>query len=177
MGQHEFAQNPQWRCAWLGTLALFSAASIAAALWYGSPMLPGFSLHYDYKSTTGVGDPSKNVTMIFSEHDDYQNLSHTYDHLWDDLLTPNGGFLMVTEADQSETAYGISMFHQLHCLQMIRGAIQNLQRRADKNLPEDRAEDSDHAQPPHTHTGLAPSHQDPDHWEHCLDYLRQVRRL
>jgi hypothetical protein len=36
---------------------------------------------------------------------------------WDAvILPPNGGFLMVEKFDHTIDAYGISMFHNLHCL-------------------------------------------------------------
>jgi hypothetical protein len=35
------------------------------------------------------------------------------------LLTANGGFLMVEEWDYKVKGYGVSMFHQLHCLTMM----------------------------------------------------------
>ncbi|UKZ72510.1 hypothetical protein TrVFT333_000140 [Trichoderma virens FT-333] len=67
---------------------------------------------------------SKSKTMTFSENPQYKNLSREFDHLWDELLTPNGGFIMKKDEEDAVHQYGLSMFHQLHCLAMIRTALQ-----------------------------------------------------
>ena len=103
---------------------------------------------------------------------EYRNLSHEYDDLWDDLVSPNGGFILTLgEGDDddgnSKTVHknGISMFHQLHCLTLLRGAIQRM---VDQN---------------HTMSGQqqhgggnqhSSEHWSQDHYLHCFDYLRQV---
>ena len=73
------------------------------------------------------------------------------------LLTPNGGFLMVEEATGETKGYGVSMFHQLHCLTMMRtmllGQAMSMA---------------------HESYGEA-WRRDPRHWVHCLEYLTQVR--
>lgn len=53
----------------------------------------------------------------FVPHPQYANLSSQYDKLWDELLPANGGFL-------ADSKQGISMFHQLHCLQLLRIGLQ-----------------------------------------------------
>jgi hypothetical protein len=53
----------------------------------------------------------------FVPHPEYSNLSYQYDKLWDELLPSNGGFL-------ADTKFGITMFHQLHCLQLLRIGLQ-----------------------------------------------------
>ncbi|CAN9228036.1 unnamed protein product [Alternaria sp. RS040] len=72
------------------------------------------------------------------------------------LLTPNGGFLMVEEWDYKVQGYGVSMFHQLHCLTMIRtmllGGEMSTAHEAKGN--EWKA--------------------DPLHFLHCLDYMAQA---
>ena len=71
------------------------------------------------------------------------------------LLTPNGGFLMVEEFDHQIKGYGVSMFHQLHCLAMVRGMLlgkaTSSEHEVDKNWM-----------------------KDPLHYLHCLDYMTQV---
>ncbi|KAK2011707.1 hypothetical protein LZ32DRAFT_511519, partial [Colletotrichum eremochloae] len=59
--------------------------------------------------------------------------------------------------------YGISMFHQLHCLDILRRAFQMLLEATDLHQPEMQQRSSN----PHE------SHYDQDHWTHCFDYLRQ----
>jgi hypothetical protein len=101
------------------------------------------------------------TVVAFEEHAEYQNMSHAADAIWRDLLTPNGGFLMKEDREGVIRKHGISMFHQLHCLQMIREAIQRLQ-----NL-EDKENEGEYMHEKH-------SLNDDAHLLHCLDYLRQV---
>lgn len=72
------------------------------------------------------------------------------------LLTANGGFLMVEEADGATKGYGVSMFHQLHCLTMIRTMLLG------------QAMSMEHE------TQGEEWKKDPRHWVHCLEYLTQV---
>jgi hypothetical protein len=53
------------------------------------------------------------TTMEFKEHHEYQNLSHDSDAIWQQLLTPNGGFLIKTSEEGTRSRYGIGMFHQV----------------------------------------------------------------
>lgn len=76
------------------------------------------------------------------------------DTSWESLLTPGGGFLQVEKEDGGEVGFGVSMFHQLHCLVMIRSMLLG--------------------QPmSHAHEASDWS-EDNMHWLHCLDYLAQV---
>ena len=100
-------------------------------------------------------------TMIFEEHDQYMSLAPKNDIYWDDLLTPNGGFVKRPDANGVVMKHGMSMFHQLHCLQMIRAEIQRLMHLQREN----RNHHIDHIL------------DDEAHWTHCLDYIRQVSRF
>ena len=85
-------------------------------------------------------------TTLFEPHPKLENLSSAKDETWaQSLLTPKGGFLWVKLNETSERAWGISMFHGLHCLQTLRGVIQR---------------------------GEA---DDPGHIGHCIGYIAQVR--
>ncbi|KAL7941846.1 hypothetical protein V8C42DRAFT_333888 [Trichoderma barbatum] len=109
--------------------------------------------------------PPKLVT--FSEHPQYKNLSREYDYLWDELLTPNGGFIMKKDEKNIAHQYGLSMFHQLHCLAMIRAAMQDA-----LNLPESTSKtQSRHKHHAHKNGSVFDTS---DHWLHCFDYLRQT---
>jgi hypothetical protein len=88
------------------------------------------------------------------------------------LLTPNGGFLIVEEWDYEVKGYGVSMFHQLHCLTMmlvlpvaVACVLINIHSRTmllggemSMSTPTARDKKTD----------------DPMHDLHCLDYLAQV---
>ncbi|RAL17388.1 uncharacterized protein BO97DRAFT_359181, partial [Aspergillus homomorphus CBS 101889] len=81
---------------------------------------------------------------------------------WESLLSPpNGGMLKVRTSNGTITDYGISMFHQLHCLSMLRGvifpSISQHHGASTSSLPH-----SDNA------------HEDSVHWAHCFDYIAQA---
>jgi Mycotoxin biosynthesis protein UstYa len=68
-----------------------------------------------------------------------------------------GGFIRLRENDGRVNYYGVSMYHQLHCIKMLR----------------DRIEGNDVGS--HTHKRESIDDQvTPDHLIHCLDYIAQV---
>jgi hypothetical protein len=90
---------------------------------------------------------------------DLRSLDASTDVLWDDkhLLTPNGGYLL-RNIDGEDSYLGVTMFHQLHCLQALRTALQVLTNKVNG-----------------TGSGELPdTHWHGNHYLHCLDYLRQV---
>ena len=101
---------------------------------------------------------SFNGQKAFTHQPEWESFSNERDHLWEGLLTPNGGFL-VQDTEGIKHNVGISMFHQLHCLQAIRTQMQAL-------LPNA----SNHAS---AHGG----EHDVHHVGHCFDYLRQVGKF
>ncbi|KAM3066954.1 hypothetical protein ACMFMG_007098 [Clarireedia jacksonii] len=120
-------------------------------------------------SPTPAFTPDSNLAnqlVQFSEHADYQNLSHSYDALWDSTLPSNGGFVLRYVENGTQHEYGLSMYHSLHCLIMIRSAIQGLYDEIERSNGEEKMA-SDHS---YYHGG----HGDPVHWLHCFDYLRQT---
>jgi hypothetical protein len=102
-------------------------------------------------------------STTFTPHPEYANLSHIYDELWDAILPANGGFLI-----DSTGSSGITMFHQLHCLQLLRVGLQRAHDvgggHEDMMVP---------VVDMHEHD----VHANPEHYLHCLDYLRQVRAI
>ncbi|PQE29572.1 Tat pathway signal sequence protein [Rutstroemia sp. NJR-2017a BBW] len=140
------------------SLSVLAALLILINLWFTpTSLLPPFP-----KSKP---DPNPaNHLILFSEHDEYENLSHSHDALWDSLLPQTGGFVLRLDENGTQHKYGISMYHSLHCLIMMRSAIQGLYREIERlNGGENMAGDHDHGE-----------HGDPTHWLHCFDYLRQI---
>lgn len=78
--------------------------------------------------------------------------------LQDAQVTRNGGFLMIKSDDAAPVGYGISVFHQIHCIEMLRASL----------FPVDGLHE-------HDHTGSR--HEEREHLGHCLDYLAQVQWL
>ncbi|KAK4443760.1 hypothetical protein QBC34DRAFT_476560 [Podospora aff. communis PSN243] len=91
----------------------------------------------------------------FGRHLEYQSVDHRFDILWDDIKDDLRVFwLPDPEKPGEEKAAVIAMFHQLHCLQSFRMAIQMGHEGKDPGL--DRWTD------------------DNMHWPHCLDYMRST---
>lgn len=100
--------------------------------------------------------------MTFTEHLEYYDLSDAGDGNWTRLLPPNGGFVVEKTAAGDYEMAGVTMFHQLHCLAMIRAAIQDLRSGTGHQHVDEES-------------GRRGPHPDQEHWIHCLDYLMQVR--
>lgn len=133
--------------------------------------------------TTHLSVSTKARIVTFQDNHDYRNLSHDKDLLWDALIPPNGGFIVKFDEQNKRHGYGVSMFHQLHCLSILRSSFQLLQDKEVKSssarLPP--AGCTHNAQ--YQYKGLHSKQEthaetiDDEHWTHCFDYLRQVRRL
>jgi len=77
-------------------------------------------------------------------------------------MTDNGGFLRLREPSGRVDYYGVSMYHQLHCLKMLRDKI------------EGKGSGHEH-HGSHGHERRVIDDQvTPDHLIHCLDYISQV---
>jgi hypothetical protein len=97
------------------------------------------------------------TTTNFEEDERFQTFNSTADQLWKETVTPNGGFV-IDETRTDSQIYGIAMFHQLHCLAMVRSGFQVLYARIEGRID-----------------GEGMQHQfDEAHLLHCLDYFRQV---
>ncbi|KAI0882872.1 uncharacterized protein GGS22DRAFT_190851 [Annulohypoxylon maeteangense] len=79
---------------------------------------------------------------------------------WEDLLTPNGGFLMVKEQGGEINEIGVSMFHQLHCLSMVRAMLL----KGGSHMDHVHVENRDMNQ----------GAKDRGHFLHCFDYIVQA---
>jgi hypothetical protein len=155
-----FHHVTQYAC--LGTLAFITAFALAAAFWTDGRIIS--MIHHSY---CRIDESQMMMSVVFSDHEEYKSLSHDYDYLWHELFTPNGGYINVREKNQTRHDYGISMYHQLHCLQMIRTAIQDLQSQIGE-------QSQNHNNMHHDRSQALNDHPGPMHWLHCLDYLRQV---
>jgi hypothetical protein len=119
--------------------------------------------------------PESNIdinTHIFLRSQALEDMGPQGDHAWNDLTTEKGGFLWVQYNETLNLRYGISMFHGLHCLQMLRSEFQQSlglvdnggkpihDHQSKRRLRAKRGEDTD-----------AP---DPVHLGHCLSYVAMV---
>jgi hypothetical protein len=92
------------------------------------------------------------------------------DAAWDNLTFASGGFILVrsndangNDSDADAKPWGVSMFHGLHCLQMLRAALV-----AKTEAPAH--EGHAHAAKREDHS----KHMETGHLSHCLAYLADV---
>jgi hypothetical protein len=129
---------------------------------------------------------SRTHSVIFRNRPGYHDLTKFGDEKWDSVLPPNGGFASLPTKDGGESKItGITMFHQLRCLQILRNTIQELAavQNSDERTIKHASESSSAARAPKTAEG---EHQDifgvrkrgepeieDEDWTQCLDYLVQ----
>lgn len=115
---------------------------------------------FNYSGSNGISSTTRllkisplTVETTFKRIEELEDFSPAADGVWEDLFTANGGFI-VRKIDGKQHRIGISMFHQLHCLKMLRSLMQSLANNTENtvdNLSK------------HTHEA------------HCFSYLVQVR--
>ena len=102
--------------------------------------------------------------MVFKETPDLANPSREDDS--DPKLAmrkPKWGGLWVQRNETYKQGWGISMFHALHCLEMMRDGLED---KSSLRTHEMLGESAGNAEPDH-HRG--------DHVRHCFAYIAQVR--
>jgi hypothetical protein len=121
--------------------------------------------------------------VTFSQRDEFFDLSPAGDANWTALLPPNGGFVSHQTKNGNYEMAGLTMFHQLHCLQMIRAAFQDSfsegKEALDADLMSKDAGMGDVGLEHNTKNKVKRHgpHLDQEHWVHCLDYLMQVSQF
>lgn len=108
---------------------------------------------------------SQSWTMTnFTQLNALEDLSDQSNQRWISTVMPkNEGFISMRHNDTYNINWGISMFHQLHCLSLLRAILQ----REMSN------------QPKHGHSTERDKHHDEhflhsSHLPHCVGYLAQV---
>lgn len=98
----------------------------------------------------------KTHPVLFEEKREFWGFNDEANEAWNNFLPDNGGFLLQKSKNGSIEEVGVSMFHQLHCLRMIREGIRALMLNK---------------------SALDAQGHFPHHIQHCFDYLRQVSML
>ena len=93
----------------------------------------------------------------------------------EELLSLTNGFLMVQESEGLPRQYGVSMFHQLHCVAMVRAKLFGSDMHHHSHHPESTAgvEVGGTAQMENKDQ----DREEMEHLAHCLDYFAQVHIL
>ena len=114
----------------------------------------------------------KQTSATFMDGSLLTDLSNAGDEAWRLLTTKRGGFLWVQtdvenvrEGNDREEEWGISMFHGLHCLQMIRTALQEPSQQNEFTHAHHPSNSTEDAKIGTTHDS---------HIGHCLGYLANV---
>jgi hypothetical protein len=104
---------------------------------------------------------------VFRDMEALEDMGDVGDSAWDSLMfPPGGGYLYLkskNETTQPDEPWGVSMFHSLHCVFMLRSTIQ--------------AHLKEKAGHPTRHVPLYPRfnlHVSESHYQHCIAYLAQV---
>lgn len=113
-----------------------------------------------------------NIQYTFRPLDSIKSFSHDHDQDWASTLSiPGRGFLQVQHNETFITGWTISMYHGLHCLQMLRSEIQRAKDLEGMQNGAGQGKDStgnkqwaDQARP----------FGDEEHVGHCIAYLAQV---
>jgi hypothetical protein len=134
------------------TLSIIAVlAVVSLGLLFSWPYLPLTSIIPSFQSSTV---PSLNL-YEFHKSKELEDLSTTGDAAWQQLTTTtDGGFLWVRHNDTYRTGWGVSMFHSLHCLGLLREIVKTKSNHNNSH--------SEHS-----------SHADAAHAGHCLSYIAQ----
>lgn len=116
--------------------------------------------------------PSK--TMTFGARPILENFSPSNDEDWEQtVLTRKGGFLWVAYNETSDEAWGIAMFHALHCLKMLRKAIRS--EMVDDSSDGSASSSTRDRRQPRSKPTLGHPDLSLGHLGHCIGYIAQVR--
>jgi hypothetical protein len=114
-----------------------------------------------------IGLPS--TKTLFHERSVLDDLSPSADEVWErTALTRKGGYLWVEFNETANEAWGISMFHALHCLKMLRLAVRS------SGMVKSVAGSGFDSNGNHGKGTLNHPDMDPVHIGHCIGYIAQV---
>ncbi|KAI9729791.1 MAG: hypothetical protein M1818_008405 [Claussenomyces sp. TS43310] len=133
---------------------LFWGLAIALAAAAG-----GFSLGIHHQTTTGSLGPVKlsdDVQRDFTYNRTFAEAPSAHsDGAWEELFPTQGGFF--THPTRGSERWGLALFHQLHCLDIIRRGYWAAAESAESETSPESSE----------------GHSNRPHMRHCIDYLRQ----
>ncbi|KAH6717967.1 hypothetical protein DL95DRAFT_332209 [Leptodontidium sp. 2 PMI_412] len=106
--------------------------------------------------------PPSAYLQAFRMRPELEDMTEVGDAIWSTISsTKQGGFLWVRHNETYKTGHGVSMFHALHCLSMIRDAIKGSKSGAVAHS---------HGSKRDIHVGKS---EDEMHVGHCLSYVAQ----
>jgi len=141
---------------------VFSTSNLASNASYGSWLSPA-SFLCDVSSNEATDTRLKRAKLQpFRNRPELEDMGEVGDRLWSQISsTSQGGFIWVRHNETYKTGYGVSMFHALHCLSMVRDALKGPGRAMSDHMSHSRAESR----------GSNAEHE--MHTSHCLSYIAQ----
>lgn len=155
--------------SWWSILSFDPAVNLPASPVSASKTIynPGGSSTQEYTQDSGSYFP-----FAFRERLDIENLDPEADELWNGALnTPLGGFLLVAHNETFYRGWGVSMFHSIHCLSMLRTSFQSYFGLA--TGPGGHGDHTHGSQGRRRAAGLA-GIDERQHVEHCMGYIAKV---
>ncbi|KAI1739625.1 hypothetical protein F4680DRAFT_466416 [Xylaria scruposa] len=139
-------------------LIVLASVSFAFLVGFGSGYLWHGAHIRDIRET--IGPAAATTPLSFQEQPLYADVPNAAsDSAWEELIPKGRGFVEISVSGH-KGRYCVSVFHQLHCLDMLRHGCHSAgYRRYD-----------------YASTGLFPRFSQPNplhHMKHCFDYLRQ----
>ncbi|KAF2186413.1 hypothetical protein K469DRAFT_151373 [Zopfia rhizophila CBS 207.26] len=140
---------------------------------------------YPHQPRPGSAGPLREslVPQIFEERPIFsQPPSDESNAAWAAMIPKGRGFVKVKDENpdgDTDGLYCVSVFHQLHCLDMLRRGYYAAVERADRNPTPTVAPDGGPFSPvpgdfTHRHGGSSHHEDSSSHMEHCFDYLLQA---
>ncbi|TGO30051.1 hypothetical protein BPAE_0008g00430 [Botrytis paeoniae] len=109
------------------SLFVFFGASLPSSQTYGSWLSPS-PCSCEQRSVSGNDELTRThpgaYLQAFRMRPELEDMTELGDAMWATISsTKKGGFLWVRHNETYNTGHGVSMFHALHCLSMIRDAV------------------------------------------------------
>jgi hypothetical protein len=147
------------------SLFVFFRASFSSSQTYGSWLSPS-PCSCEQPNASGNDEltrtPSSADLQAFRRRPELEDMTEVGDAIWSTISsTKQGGFLWVRYNETYKTGHGVSMFHALHCLSMIRDAVKG---------PKSGAGAHSHGSKRGIHEGKS---EEEMHLGHCLSYVAQ----
>jgi hypothetical protein len=149
--QHGAARELRFRHFLIGSIVVSLLLIVFVLLLTTRSHLSSHHLPFSLRSSSAL-DPLPPLPRFFQNYPTLEAYGPVADAHWETLLlSPNGGFIKVQRNETFVESWGISMFHALHCLRMLRDALAPTS--------------SEHSE--HSH------HSRTTHLTHCFTYLAQ----
>ncbi|KAI0150788.1 hypothetical protein GGR57DRAFT_514058 [Xylariaceae sp. FL1272] len=139
-------------------LVFFAALTLGLFLGFVMRELPGWGHLITHDHATDVVPTMTSKSVVFLEEAAYSAPPNISNAAWESLIPVGRGFIELEDGNLGhKRRYCVSVFHQLHCLDMLRRGYYSAAGYSSNGAIER-----------HSHAGQ------PAHMQHCFDYIRQA---